>query len=911
MTLHEAIVKVLKQKNTPLSFEQLAEIINRDDLYTKKNKDKVSEQQISLRVRRYNELFIEFGGLVVLGSEKKWRHFLEIYFWILSQLRKEDSNLQDIKFTVASVFFFKRVVDLKYVNISFPPDFYEFRLSATDRMEIKEWTQYLKHIRIDSNDLAIFEAISEAFFQLSSNVLVEIFKVLDEFDSSVFDNENFGQAFEYILLNDKESQYKKSGFISTPQRVSDLMVKVLAPKYGELYDPVCGVGTILTKSLNYASNIIVKGSEINKRTAQLAYMNVLMHGYANPQINGENCFNRIDDQYDYIIGDLPFTGSNKYDINELQWKFNIEVPNSISGFGGFLLLAYSKLKYEGKAVLTVGDSFLYRSSGTEKKIREFLVEIDAIEAVINLPDGALKPYTSAKISLIVLNKNKPEYLRNTIKLIGRSTDNLNFDSQYILDTYHSDTLKYAVSNAEVINFGVLHPNFYTEDLYQLRKLSLEGDVRRLSELAQVGSGVSLKKESLNSGAGIPYIKIENLERDILDMVLSKDSVKDFVSHDDIRRTSDIIKEETLLVAKIGDNLKPTIFKPKEGFEEIVIHQNVLAISLKPHFQTSLEFLYYQFYSDLIINQLKQKRATTTVPFITLGTIKDILVPALDLHTQKNFIDLQKANIIASERNRIEEKFKRLGFKEEAQERELNVVRTITHQLRHNLTGISAIVSKLSSIVDKHNLQHYKQYNQDDPILDVDEGFEAPENMSVQEIIDVLAIKSRSLNNILLDVEKAINLSLAFKKENVMEVLKKVHQHYINENFEIELIGDDLEAEISATHFEDMIGTLISNAKEHSFKNIRSQYKITFTIKADYSNEILFIEYKNNGEPLLITEEEYKSILTKSTDSKGTGIGGFYISKIIEAHHGNLKIDENLKRGVRMHIELPIKQPEYE
>jgi len=57
----------------------------------------------------------------------------------------------------------------------------------------------------------------------------------------------------------------------------------------------------------------------------------------------------------------------------------------------------------------------------------------------------------------------------------------------------------------------------------------------------------------------------------------------------------------------------------------------------------------------------------------------------------------------------------------------------------------------------------------------------------------------------------------------------------------------------------------------------------------------------------LSQNDYVNFITKSKKSSGSGIGGYYINRIIKSHGGDIEIEENLKTGFRMKIELPIKQ----
>ncbi|VXC34350.1 conserved hypothetical protein [Flavobacterium sp. 9AF] len=709
---------------------------------------------------------------------------------------------------------------------------------------------------------------------------------------------------------------------NTPESLKTLMVNILNPSDNKtIYDPVAGSGGLLIKALKYSKTTIEgsEGNEIINRIAQLGNMNLIMNGLKRYEIEPKDCFEKINDikQYDYIIADLPINGFiNSVEHYMLYNQYNLNPPRSGRSFASFILFILSKLKLDGKAVFTVSESFL-TSQGKEKEIRKLLIERDLLESVISLPMGALLPYTNAKASLLVINKGKSPNLFNKVKFIKAKALDFNkksnvIDSEEVIKSYLNDS-EYSKNSQIIPNENlrnlILSADAYDDEYFISNLMLKEGTGKLLSDLVQIKSGTQPDRNDLSEHGELVLVKIENLSKEILDINLSKDiihgvnNIEKYYKH--------IISEDCILVARIGDYLKPTIYRHSEYNKSILIHSNVYAlIPSKKRVEFDLEYLYYQLHATFILEQIKSKKVGSVMPYITISNLGQLVVPFVSLENQEQFVNTQKANLIAAERARLEEKSKELGYIEEIEEKELNIVRTITHQLKHQLTGLSTVLSKIQAISTKNNLGELKEYDKDDPRLKVNPGFEKPENENFEETLNKAIKKTDTVNIILRDVEKAIILNLEFSEIKLLDLFNEIKKEYNQKAFSIEITGNNPLIDISKSHFEDLINTLIENAEEHSFEGIKKP-KITFNIKTDLTRGIIIIDYKNNGSPLTINEKEYKSILTKSIKSKGTGIGGYYINKIIEAHKGILKIEENLTSGVHFIIEIPIKQIENE
>lgn len=133
---------------------------------------------------------------------------------------------------------------------------------------------------------------------------------------------------------------------------------------------------------------------------------------------------------------------------------------------------------------------------------------------------------------------------------------------------------------------------------------------------------------------------------------------------------------------------------------------------------------------------------------------------------------------------------------------------------------------------------------------------------------------------------------------------------VNGRFVIEVTGDHCIAQINKVSFRDLIDQLLINAESHGFKDLissGSHLKTQFHIKVSKDRNIAIIDYQNNGRLFTLSEKDFTSPFQKSQNSDGSGIGGNYIYRIVQAHNGKLMIKQGLKTGFSMTIELPLTQ----
>ncbi|MEJ6981754.1 N-6 DNA methylase [Pedobacter sp. P351] len=796
----------------------------------------------------------------------------------------------------------------------------------------RDWLQSISYIDSDNRfPVHIFTDISNLLERLDLEKLRDVILNLEAIDTSLLSTEEFGAAFEYILELNLSDNFK-SELVRTPHQVSELMVGILNPKGGSLYDPVCGTAGLLTKAFKVSrESLYIKGTEINYRTTQLAFMNLVMNGAFHVEIKTEDCFNELksDNSYDYIIGDLPLLSAPNPDIQlELNSRWDIQLPKSGRGLSSLVLFILSKLNSKGKAVFTVSDSFL-DSGGSEQKVRNLLLREDFIETVISLPSGSLKPYTNGKASIIVLSKRKPSYLIGHVKFInventGTSNRNIKFNTKQVIDSYKEkyidDNTVQIVSTADILIRDTLQVKFYIETFKEVNNLLNENKAVLLSDLVHIQAGNTINNRGdIGYSEGIPYIKIENLEKDILDMYLSSNRFENYVRSPNYQRL--VFRSEMLLVARLGDNLKPTYFKPSSKIPEIITHTGVFSLVPTGQHSLNLEYLYYQLYSPVVVSQIEQKRSGAAMPFISIKALKQIVIPYMPLISQNEFIATQKANIIASEKAKVNQRLKAIGFEEQEIQLESDIVRTLVHELRPKLLNISTLSGKIKRIINKNSLEKVTEYDEETFVENIDidlvNEIEPTENYNLLDVCTKLLDDSKQLSDMLSTVKDVMSFNL--KPTDFIEVdVFQLFEEYLNSKrleirsrFSIELKGAHVSAFIHDKSFKTIIDQLLINAEKHAFKKGSNVNKVQFTISEDRSRDLLVIEYSNNGEAFPLSEQSYIAPFTKSKNSSGSGIGGNYIFRIVKAHGGNLAIKENVKKGFFLTIEIPKNLNQYE
>lgn len=271
-----------------------------------------------------------------------------------------------------------------------------------------------------------------------------------------------GHVFEYFLGEFALAEGKQGGQFYTPRSIVELLVDMLAPYKGRVFDPCCGSGGMFVQSEKFVEehqgridDISIYGQESNQTTWRLAKMNLAIRGIDSSQVkwNNEGSFLKdahTDLKADYIIANPPFNVSDwsgEQLRGDARWQFGTPPPGN-ANFAWLQHFVYH-LAPTGKAGVVLAKGALTSKTSGEGEIRKQMIEQgNLIDCIVNLP-AKLFLNTQIPAALWFLNrartnghKHKKEILfidaRNLGHLINRRTKELSHDDvRNIADTYHA------------------------------------------------------------------------------------------------------------------------------------------------------------------------------------------------------------------------------------------------------------------------------------------------------------------------------------------------------------------------------------------------------------------------------------------------------------------------------------------
>jgi type I restriction enzyme M protein len=206
-----------------------------------------------------------------------------------------------------------------------------------------------------------------------------------------------GEVYEYFLGQFATAEGKKGGQFYTPASVVRVLVEVLAPHKGRVYDPCCGSGGMFVQSEKFVEahggrldDIAIYGQESNATTWRLAAMNLALRGMGF-NLGKEPLDTFGNDQHpdlkaDYVLANPPSNVSDwdgeKY-VSDKRWTFG--TPPAGNANYAWLQHILWHLKPTGQAGIVLANGSMSSNQSNEGNIRQAMVEGDVVECMVALP----------------------------------------------------------------------------------------------------------------------------------------------------------------------------------------------------------------------------------------------------------------------------------------------------------------------------------------------------------------------------------------------------------------------------------------------------------------------------------------------------------------------------------------------
>ncbi len=256
-----------------------------------------------------------------------------------------------------------------------------------------------------------------------------------------------GRVYEYFLSQFASAEGKKGGEFYTPQSVVRVLVSMLAPYKGRIFDPCCGSGGMFVQSEKFVEahggkvdDIAVYGQESNPTTWKLAKMNLAIRGITS-DLGKENADSFHSDLHpdlkaDFILANPPFNmsdwGGDRL-REDKRWKYGVPPVNNANY--AWIQHFIHHLAPNGTAGFVLANGSMSSNSSGEGEIRKALIEADMVDCMVALP-GQLFFSTQIPVCLWFLTRNK-----NDAKSRNRKGETLFIDARkmgFLVERVHRD-----------------------------------------------------------------------------------------------------------------------------------------------------------------------------------------------------------------------------------------------------------------------------------------------------------------------------------------------------------------------------------------------------------------------------------------------------------------------------------------
>lgn len=271
--------------------------------------------------------------------------------------------------------------------------------------------------------------------------LIDLIATIPFHHESLGAKDILGHVYEYFLGQFALAEGKKGGQFYTPKAIVTLIVEMLEPFKGRVYDPAMGSGGFFVQSDRFIhqhsgkiGNVSIYGQEYNHTTWQLAAMNMVIRGldfnFGKEPANTFTNDQHKDLRADYVMANPPFNmkeWNGEVSDKDPRWQYGVP-PKNNANFAWLQHMLYH-LAPTGSMGLLLANGSMSSNTGTEGTIRQALVENDLVECMVALP-GQLFTNTQIPACIWFLSKDKKNGInKNGITLRDRSNEILFIDAR--------------------------------------------------------------------------------------------------------------------------------------------------------------------------------------------------------------------------------------------------------------------------------------------------------------------------------------------------------------------------------------------------------------------------------------------------------------------------------------------------
>ncbi|KLO34482.1 restriction endonuclease subunit M [Mycobacterium nebraskense] len=296
-------------------------------------------------------------------------------------------------------------------------------------------------------------SLPRLYEKLDQRRLGELMRLLDaaRFGEQGRARDLMGEVYEYFLGNFARAEGRRGGEFFTPPSVVRVIVEVLEPSSGRVYDPCCGSGGMFVQTERFIAEhdgdpakVTIFGQESVEQTWRMAKMNLAVHGIDSSGLGARWGDTFVDDQHagvqmDYVMANPPFNIKDwARDEHDPRWRFG--VPPAGNANYAWIQHILSKLAPGGRAGVVMANGSMSSNAVGEGDIRARIVEADLVSCMVALPAQLFRS-TSIPVCLWFFDMDKGERSGQALFIDARGLGHL------------VDRAERALTHEEVVRIG--------------------------------------------------------------------------------------------------------------------------------------------------------------------------------------------------------------------------------------------------------------------------------------------------------------------------------------------------------------------------------------------------------------------------------------------------------------------------
>jgi type I restriction enzyme M protein len=325
--------------------------------------------------------------------------------------------------------------------------------------------------------------LPKTFNRFNSKVILDLMRVFH--GAQELEGDNFGRIYEFFMSEFEKDSGQKGGEFFTPPSIVKLIVEIIEPYHGKIYDPACGSGGMFAQSAKFveahkkrpSEELAAFGQEKTAETIKIAKMNLAISGFSGTIKSGNSYYDdehRATGKFDFVMANPPFNaaGVDKERIKDDKNRFPFGMPTPDNANFLWVQLFYSSLNDKGRAGFVMANS-ASDARGSEQEIRKAIIQTGAVDVMVAISSNFFYTVT-LPVTLWFFDKAKPKKRKNEVLFIDArniftaiksslreySTEQLEFIAN-IVRAYRGERLEFTRENKE---FQIMFPDGKYSDI---------------------------------------------------------------------------------------------------------------------------------------------------------------------------------------------------------------------------------------------------------------------------------------------------------------------------------------------------------------------------------------------------------------------------------------------------------------